>query len=173
MDDTIQSNFSGESGPTWYSMRAGICVSVIVVIIFIAGLLFILNRNVAPTNVIISPASYPAGTQIETYKDLPSEFPADVVTVGSLLKHADIVRNTTDQNFMVTAIYSIAQPLPLAMSGELDTFKKAGWQVSDSKISANSGYISAVKDVNNSVVVTFTIDGAGSDASFQFSSKKS
>lgn len=166
--DTLRPELKNSPEAVWYSMRMGMFVSVGVVIIFIAGLLYFLHRQSVPMKVIVSPDNYPAGTQIEVYKDVPNEFPKDIVAAGSTLTHADIVRHA-DKSFVVTAVYNVAQTLPIAMSGEFTAFKAAGWQVTSSKIDTTNGYIAAAKDANTSIVATFSIDGAGSDVSFQFS----
>ncbi len=156
------------SDHSWYSMRTGKYVVAVAVIIFIIGIVCISYKPTKPVSVIANSPSYPANTQIETYDQVPSEFPKNVLAEGGVLNHADIVRGA-DHNFTATVIYTVASPLPLAISGEQDILKKAGWQIESNKINANSGFISATKGTD-SMVTTFTMKGAQTEVSFQFSS---
>jgi len=102
---------------------------------------------------------------VQVYDQVPSDFPTGLWVDSSSPQHVDI--NKSGGTETETVIYGTDGVLPIVMGTVQKNLQQAGWVVAQTKISANSGFVTATKGSEN-MIVTFTSLLEKIQATFQY-----
>ncbi len=130
-------------------LRYVVAIFIIIVLALITYFAFQKSRPYA----VLTPESYPEGTKVALYKQVPTNFPNEVLVEKKTLKYAGVLTNTSgkvDTNIS----YESDLTLDIAMSLYKTKLATLGWQVLDRSTNFKTGLLVAEKDTRN-VMITF------------------
>lgn len=94
---------------------------------------------------IVYPDSYPKGTSVELYNDIPADFPREVVLENEPITHADSVKTPEGREQIVISYTSKKGVADVANNVYLAKLPAQGWDVTSNRVSPKIAFIQAVQ----------------------------
>jgi hypothetical protein len=117
------------------------------------GYFFFTSRNGSnPPYKVLTPSSYPKGSQIEVYKSLPNDFPTGIILENKEITNASVV-TSPDKKTKITVSYVSDKTATELGSMYENNFKNKDWTIVTHSSSRNSVVFQAEKN-NAKIILT-------------------
>ena len=135
-----------------------IAIVVIIILLFIANYFYgqtLFNKIFSEKPYMVeTPESYPTGTTVSLYENVPTDFPQNIILEGKKLDYSGVVKSS-DNKKQITVVYSSNTQILKLLGMYTDILTKNNWKIINSKISQqNIATIQASSDTG-SLIITF------------------
>jgi hypothetical protein len=117
----------------------------LVVLVGVGYFFFTSGHDTNPPEKVITPSGYPAGSKISVYKNLPANFPGEVLLEGKEINNAGTL-TTPNKPTITTVSYVSDKSVLELMPMYLNNFTNLGWNIDSKSTLKGIGKIQAEKD---------------------------
>lgn len=146
-----------------------IILIIVVIFIIVSGSFYGYLRYSKKNNpyLTLSPTSYPAGTKVNLYTNVPPDFPSSLILENKALKYSGTIV-TPDNKKQITLAY-ISDIKILKLSDMYSNFlTSTGWRVESNNIGQNVATIKATLNSQNVLITIAPIKATSTMVTFQY-----
>ena len=142
-------------------------LSILIVLVVIGGLVYLFGFKITAPYKILAPDSYPKGTSVFLYNELPPGFPSEVILEGKPLNSSGTVA-TPNQKSKTTVSYISDETLTELMDMYKKNFTDKGWTIISNTVTKKTVVFQVQKGGKNLVLTLATLGDTQIMLTFQY-----
>jgi len=149
-----------------FKSKYSLVFSIIILIVVFVYLFKTNNPYTSPTQVL-TPESYPEGTTVELWNNIPPEFPQGIILENKEIEHADVVTSLEGKK-QITVSYTSEKSMSELAEMYMASIEKSEWALGANNVSPKVATILSTKGVEMMIITILPKEGGGTVVAFQY-----
>ena len=144
-------------------------IIIIILVLLSLGFIYVFSSKIAGEKPyqVLTPEVYEKGTTVSLYKNIPPDFPKEVVLEDKILDYSGAVTSPQGKT-QITVSYVTDKSMQEVVDMYLGSLPGVGWKVAEKSVYIKVSIIKAFKGTQNILMSIAPLEGRGTIVTFQY-----